>query len=162
MSLKTIVLALLVINFGYFANSQNWLTLLTGGDATQREPERIAKQINADAITVTPVSALAKLPAQNPLMPVLTTSEAELCKQEREVWLIYMGPYATAALSEKKKAELKKIGIATNNVTKASLPIGLSLGQFETEAAARLELKRLSAKGIKTATILLWERAPTC
>ena len=67
-----------------------------------------------------------------------------------------MGPYLTTALNERKKAELKQLGVTSTEVSKPNLKIGLSLGQFATEALAKDALKRLGSKGVKTATIVLW------
>jgi cell division protein FtsN len=155
MPLKKLVLALLVINLGYFVYSQGWLQSLIGGDGSQREPERMTKQINPDAILVKPTSALAKSTVAAPANP---TATVEACLQDREEWVIYMGPYATTTLRDNKKAELKKFGIANKEIAKSKLPVGLSLGQFNTEAAAREELKRLAAKGVRTATVMLWDK----
>ncbi len=159
MSLKKLVLALLFANLGYFCYSQGWLQLLTNGDSSQREPDRITKQINAEAIQIKPIATVATIPAAP---PQVTPRPAEACTVQREEWLIYMGPYLTTTLNERKKAELKQLGVASTEVSKPNLKIGLSLGQFDTEALAKEALKRLGSKGVKTATVLLWatEDAP--
>jgi hypothetical protein len=146
-SLKKLVLLLLIANLGYFGHSQGWLRALTGEESSQREPSRLAKQINPDAIHIKSITD-SKPPAE--------TSAAEVCTVQREKWLIYMGPYRTLALNEKKKSELKQIGVASTDISKPSMKIGLSLGQFDSEALAKEELKRLSSKGVKTATVMLW------
>lgn len=153
MSLKKIVLALLIANLGYFCYGQGWLQLLTGGDSSQREPDRIAKQINAEAIQIKSVPAIATIIAAP---PQTTDYPTEVCTVQREQWLIYMGPYLTPALNERKKAELKQLGVTSTAISKPSLKIGLSLGQFDTEDLARKEFKRLGSKGVRTATIVLW------
>ena len=152
MSLKKLVLALLIVNLGYFCYSQGWLQLLTGGDSAQREPDRMAKQINAEVIQVKPVPTIATIPVVSQAI----SRPAEACTVQREQWLIYMGPYLTTALNERKKAELKQLGVTSTEVSKPNLKIGLSLGQFATEALAKDALKRLGSKGVKTATIVLW------
>jgi len=144
-SLKKLILVLLIVNLGYFCYSQGWLQLLTGSDSLQREPERIAKQINAEAIQVKP----AELPQTTPLL-------AEACIVQREQWLIYMGPYLTPAFNEQKKTELEQLGVTSTEISKPNLKIGLSLGQFDTEALANEALNRLGKKGVKTATVVLW------
>ena len=154
MSLKKLVLALLIANLGYFCYSQGWLQLLTGDDSSQREPDRIAKQINAEAIQIKPMSTVATNTAAPP--PQATSRPAETCTVQREQWLIYMGPYLTTTLNERKKAELKHLGVASTEVSKPNLKIGLSLGQFATEALAKEALKRLGGKGVKTASVVLW------
>lgn len=152
MSLKKLVLALLIVNLGYFCYSQGWLQLLTGGDSAQREPDRMAKQINAEVIQVKPVPTIATIPVVSQAI----SRPAETCTVQREQWLIYMGPYLTPEFNKKKKAELKQLGIPSTEVSKPALKLGLSLGQFSTEVLARDELKRLGNKGVKTATVMLW------
>ncbi len=152
MSLKKFVLALLIANVGYFTYNQTWFQSLLGDDASQREPERIAKQINAEAVLVTPLPALANIATP----PITTTSTAEACTVLHEQWVIYMGPYATTAANNKKRAELKQLGVVSSEISKPTLKLGLSLGQFESENAARAALKKFNDKGVKTATVMLW------
>jgi hypothetical protein len=147
-SLKKLVFALLIVNLGYFCYSQGWLQLLMGGDSSQREPERVAKQINAEAIQIKPAKPAG--------LPQATSRLAEACTVQREQWLIYMGPYLTPALNERKKAELKQLGVTSTEISKPNLKIGLSLGQFDTEALAKEAFNRLGNKGVKTATVVLW------
>ena len=147
MSLKKLVLLLLIANLGYFGYSQGWLRALTGEESSQREPSRVAKQINPEAIQIKLITGSS---------PPAESSSAEVCTAQHETWLIYMGPYRTLALSEKKKSELKQFGIPSTDISKPSMKIGLSLGQFDSEALAKEELKRLSNKGVKTATVILW------
>ena len=156
MSLKKLVLALLIVNLGYFCYSQGWLQLLTGGDSSQREPDRITKQINAEAIQIKPAPSIATIAAAS---PPTTARPTEVCTVQREQWLIYMGPYLTPALNERKKAELKQLGVTSTAISKPSLKIGLSLGQFDTEDLAKEEFKRLGNKGVRTATVVLWGTA---
>jgi hypothetical protein len=146
-SLKKLVLLLLIANLGYFGYSQGWLRALTGEESSQREPSRLAKQINPEAIQI-------KLIADP--NPQVESSAVEICTAQHETWLVYMGPYHTPALSEKKKSELKQRGVASTDISKPSMKIGLSLGQFDSETLAKEELKRLSSKGVKTATVILW------
>lgn len=147
MSLKKLVLLLLIANLGYFGYSQGWLRALTGEESSQREPSRLAKQINSEAIQIKLITDTT---------PPVESSAAEICTAQHEAWLVYMGPYRTPALSEKKKIELKQRGVASTDISKPSMKIGLSLGQFESEALAKEELKRLSSKGVKTAAVILW------
>lgn len=168
MSLRNIVIFLLMINLGYFAYSQGWLTAAIGSDAAQREPERVSKQVNPDAIAVsTIVTAKATVTATPAITPApSSTPPAELqavaapvsatCTSKREQWVVYMGPYANKQLRDQKKAELSGLGLTSESISKQSLKIGLSLGEFESEASAKQALSDLSTKGVKTATIVLW------
>lgn len=158
MFLKKLILALLIINLGYFVYSQAWFqTLIGDGDATQREPQRVTKQINAEAILVKPIHTVAS-PSAAPTEAATTVAarSAEVCTVKREQWVIYMGPYLTQAASNKKRSELKQLGVASTEVSKPTLKIGLSLGQFDTEVQANQALKELGTKGVRTATTLFW------
>lgn len=158
MSLKNIVIFLLIANLGYFAYSQGWLKAVIGSDASQREPERISKQVNPAAVTITPApqslqSPLAPAPAA---IPEPVTPPEPACASKREEWVIYMGPYANKQLRDQKKAELSGLGLASSAISKQSLKLGISLGEYESEVLAKQALAALKAKGVKTATVVLW------
>lgn len=160
MSLKKIVLTLLIANLGYFAYSLGWLSPLLGSDTSQREPERVTRQVNPAAIevaiaTIVP-SMLPEQAVQAPPPVEPASSQPATCTSQREQWMVYMGPYASKALSEKKKAELKALGLTSTPASKPSLKLGLSLGQFESEILAREALARFASQGVKTATVVLW------
>jgi hypothetical protein len=160
MFLRKIVLALLIANLAYAAYSQGWLNALTGADSAQREPKRMSRQINASAIDVQQEQPLAiNVAVANPAFAEIKVGATALCSSApppAEQWVIYMGPYGTKELLSKKQAELAKLAVDSNEVTKTSLPKGLSLGSYTSEAGARSALKVLQRKGVKTATVLLW------
>jgi hypothetical protein len=166
MFLKRITLALLVLNLGYAAYSQGWLNALTGADSAQREPERMNRQINASSIEVQqtpPATATAAAGTAAATDQTLVKADpATLCPSAAtavEQWVIYMGPYASKELLLKKKTALAKLNVDNDEIAKASLPRGLSLGRFSSEAEARSALVAMQRKGVKTATILLWSSA---
>jgi hypothetical protein len=71
-------------------------------------------------------------------------------------WIVYMGRYASTEAAIKKRGELRGLGVPSELVRGApftTLAPGLSLGGFETEAAATAELAVLSRRGVKTAGI---------
>lgn len=163
MSLKNIVIFLLIANLGYFGYSQGWLEPLMGSDAAQREPGRMNRQVNAEAISVslTPKKIEAPIAVmETPIAPApLVPEQVPACASEREPWVIYMGPYANKTLANKKKAELSRLGVDSNSISKPTLKIGLSLGQFESEIAARAAFNQFRTQGVKTATVVLWTNA---
>ena len=163
MFLRKIALALLIANLAYAAYSQGWLNALTGADSAQREPERMNRQINASAIDVQQEPLLAmNAVAADQAFAEIKVGASPLCpsaSHSAEQWVIYMGPYATKELLSKKKAELAKLDVDSNEVAKTSLPRGLSLGRYTNESGARSALEVLQSKGIKTATVLLWTSA---
>ena len=69
-------------------------------------------------------------------------------------WLVYMGKYSSAELVDKKKAELRGMGLSFANLGNTALEPGLSLGSFTTQAEAEAELTRITKKGVKTAKVL--------
>jgi hypothetical protein len=168
-SLRNIVIFLLIANLGYFAYSQGWLKPLIGSDAGQREPDRVGKQVNPNAIGVKllaapePATAITEAapsaPPTSVLLPPAPTplaSSAPTCASKREQWVVYMGPYASKALADKKQAELSGLGLTSSFVSKPTLKVGLSLGDFESEVAARGALAQFLTQGVKTATVVLW------
>jgi hypothetical protein len=159
-SLRKIIFVLLAANLGYFAYSQDWLSPLLGSDISQREPERVSHQVNHAMIEV----GVATMPPPRPVAPAAIQPPAEpkpspldTCASKLEQWLVYMGPYASKSLSDKKKSELTALGLRSTPMTKLPAKWGLSLGQFESEAAARAALKGFASKGVKTATVVLWD-----
>lgn len=163
MSLRSIVIFLLIANLGYFAYGQGWLIAIVGSDSSQREPERISRQVNPDAIVISQATDIAAtLPAgstpevSQPASEPATAETSNTCTAKREQWLIYMGPYATKLLRDQKKAELNGLAVPSAAISKQSLKLGLSLGEFESEASAKQALTDLNTKGVKTATVVLW------
>ena len=148
MKLRTLVIALLLANFGYFAWTQGWVDAAIGLDAAQREPKRIAQQIAPDAIELILSAPAAAQTAAN-------------CVAKQERWLVYMGPYKKLDL-DKKKAELLNLKVRATEVSKPTLPLGLSLGEFETERAAVAAKEALIPAGIKTANVVLWSTKSNC
>jgi hypothetical protein len=153
MSLKKLVLLLIVVNAGYFSYAQGWLDLLTGSQSNQREPARLQKQINPDAISI--ANAPTQLTAPSPVTTAFdcpSSPSAAIAEQ----WMIYMGPYANKTELDRKKSELAKIDIKPEEVSKSSLKLGLSLAKFNSEAEARAGLLAFNKKGVRTATVILW------
>jgi cell division septation protein DedD len=69
-------------------------------------------------------------------------------------WIVYMGKYANAENVERKKAQLRQIGVAFEPLSAPDLEPGLSLGGFASEAEANQQLERLAARGVRTAHVV--------
>ncbi|HMA08280.1 MAG TPA: SPOR domain-containing protein, partial [Ramlibacter sp.] len=69
-------------------------------------------------------------------------------------WIIYMGKYATAENTARKKAELRQIGVSFEALTDPSLEPGLSLGGFATQAEAAQQLESFLQRGVRSAKVL--------
>lgn len=154
MFLKRLCLALLIANGIYFCYAQGWLSMVSG-EGAQREPARLSKQINPEVLGVSMAAPLAATTTVAAPATAPCTAQSAAAEQ----WLVYMGPYATKDLLEKKKAELAKLKVSSTEVSKTSLPRGLTLGNqthYASESEARAAWQTLQKQGIKTATVILW------
>ncbi len=68
-------------------------------------------------------------------------------------WMVYLGRFPQEDLLDKKKAELRELGIAFDRPGAAWEP-GLSLGRYSSEDAAQRALAELRAKGVRTARVV--------
>ena len=69
-------------------------------------------------------------------------------------WIVYMGKYPTADALVKKRAELASLNLKFETLTNPALEIGLSLGGFQTQAAANTALANLNRRGVRTARVV--------
>lgn len=185
--LRLLVLVLLLANGLFFAWSHGLLRAYGFAPAPVNEPQRMAQQIRPESIKLLSASEIKRVEAQvqadlapkeclqagpfddaqaatlrKALESALPSGSWQL--EEAKVaaqWIVYMGKYATAELQAKKRAELHGMGIKSDSVSSPALEIGLSLGGFETEAAAKAELARLAPKGIRTAKVVQEREAGT-
>ena len=70
-----------------------------------------------------------------------------------ERWMVYMGRFADAEAVEKKRAELRAMGVSYDRPSYA-WEHGLSLGRFSSEERAQAALKDLARQGIRTARVV--------
>jgi hypothetical protein len=181
--MRTLIALLLLANLAFFSWTQGWLDTVVGvrsiGD---REPERLAKQVRPEAMTILPPEA-AREPAAPP--PALTScleagpfADAELAAARSTVestvpaagivaaradrageWMVYMGRYTDRDTQLKKRDELRRRGVAFEELrAPAALAPGLSLGRFDQRGSADQALDRLAQRGIRTARVV--ELAP--
>lgn len=68
-------------------------------------------------------------------------------------WIVYMGRYDNTEQVERKKAELRGLGLQFREITAPGLAPGLALGTYSTEAAARQALQRTEQDGVRTAKV---------
>jgi hypothetical protein len=175
--LRALVLLLLLLNAGYFSWSQGLLAAWGFAPAQQSEPQRIAQQIKPEAVRLLrgdevrriEVSAAPK-PAECLQAGLFTDAEADSLKQALDAWpggswsieaavepprwIAYMGKFPNADSAEKKKAELRQLGVSFEPLSNTSLEPGISLGGYPTEAAAKQQLQALSQKGVRTAKVV--------
>ena len=93
------------------------------------------------------------------VLPQLTWDTIKRASPEQ--WSVYMGPFESEALLERKQAELEKMPKLRYEVLRvpASLAPGLSLGRYDTQAAADQALEALRQSGVRTARVVRLRRA---
>jgi hypothetical protein len=178
--LRLLVLALVLINGLYFAWSQTFLKPLGWAPAQQSEPQRLTQQLRPEAVRILSAAEVAKVEAQvkAELAPKeclqagpFEDAEAVTLRQALEStlppgswqldtvkvpqrWIIYMGKYPNAEALAKKRAELSAMNLTLETLKNPALEFGISLGGFETQAAANDQLVRLNQRGIRTARVV--------
>ncbi len=177
--LRLTVLLLVLANAGYFAWAHGSLRAWGLAPAQQSEPQRLEQQIRPQSIRIlrpdearrleTGSNGLAKAaeclqagPFDDAqvagLKPLLEPWPAGSWSLEPVVepgrWIIYMGKYATAENTARKKAELRQIGVSFEALTDPSLEPGLSLGGFATQAEAGQQLESFLQRGVRSAKVL--------
>ena len=178
--LRLIVLVLLLLNGGYYVWSQGLLQAYGWAPASQSEPQRLAQQIKPEALhrlsdeelqlaeapprvaVKPPVCLKAGLFNENQSVllrrtltaawPAGTWSLEAVAEPAR--WIVYMGKYANAAELAKKRAQLASLELKFEPLTNPALGLGLSLGGFETQAAAQTALETFSRRGVRTARVV--------
>lgn len=68
-------------------------------------------------------------------------------------WIVYMGRYDNQQQLDRKKEELRALGVTYREITAAGLAPGLALGTFSTEAAAQQARQKTERDGIRTAKV---------
>jgi hypothetical protein len=176
--LRLAVLVLLLANAAYFAWSQQLLAPWGIAPAQQSEPQRLAQQIRPQAVRILGADEARRLEAAaaGPRAPEclqagpLDDGQAAVLKQALEPWpagtwslepvaeparwIVYMGKYLTADNVNRKKAELRQLGISFEPLADPALEPGLSLGGHASEAAAARQLESLAQRGVRTAKVV--------
>lgn len=176
--LRFLALTLVLINLVYLGWSQGLLPGLA--PEQQTEPQRIGQQLRPDALRLLTVpelrapeatpaaaskqteclqaglfdeaqSALLRPALASTLPPGSWTLDSVV---EPARWIVYMGRYASAELLAKKRAELAALNLRYEPLVDPALQLGLSLGGFETQAAATAALGSLSRRGVRSARVL--------
>jgi hypothetical protein len=176
--LRFLALTLVLINAVYFGWSQG---VLPGfAPEQQTEPQRIGRQLRPEALRLLTASELRESettatvatrltgclqagpfdeaqsallrPALESALPPGSWTLDGLVEPAR--WIVYMGRYASAELLAKKRTELAALNLHYEPLVDPALQFGLSLGVFETEAAATAALGGLSRRGVRSARVL--------
>jgi len=173
--MRTLVALLLLANLGFFALAQGWLQPYVGLAAQhQREPQRLAAQLNAESVRVLAAAAPASA-AQAPaciqagpfsseqLDAVEATLDAALrnaaswrrlpAEAEGE-WRLLLGGFADAAALARRQAALRQEGVDSEAVGMADTPsAALLLGRYPDQQAAEAALSRWQQRGPEPLTV---------
>ncbi|NIM39806.1 MAG: SPOR domain-containing protein [Hydrogenophaga sp.] len=69
-------------------------------------------------------------------------------------WIVYMGRYDNAEQANRKKAELRGLGIDFRDVNTSGLAPGIALGTFSSEEAAQEGLQQAERRNVRTARVV--------
>lgn len=179
--LRTIVLLLLLLNSAYFAWSHGSLAALGLAPVSQREPQRLSQQVKPEAVRLLSEQEARQLetasttPSKPPECLQAGIFDAEHEAQLRQTleamalppsswtlvpivkpgrWIVYMGRFANSEALEKKRTELGLLKIRLEKLRNPALEPGLSLGGYETQAAANAVLPDLTRRGVRTARVM--------
>lgn len=176
--LRLIVLLLLLANGAFFAWSQGLLGAWGIAPVQQSEPQRLNQQIRPEALRITTsdeagrITTVAAAPRAVECLLAGPLEEAQVARVrvslgawpagswvleptfEPARWIVYMGRYPDLANVNRKKAELRYIGISFEPLSNPALEPGLSLGGFTSEAAANEHLDALTQRGVRTARVV--------
>jgi hypothetical protein len=177
--LRGLVVILLLANAAFFAWTQGWLDSVVGVRASDdRDTQRLARQVRPEAVRVLPAqepvlpkpvtrcleagpfdlaqaSAAEAALAANPAASALAGRVSRLSTETPGVWIIAVGRAAPHEAQLKKLAELKRLDIAVEPVKPASgTDETLSIGKFDTQAAAKAALEQFAARGVHTGRVI--------
>ena len=181
--LRLLILILLLANGGYYAWSQGHLREWGFAPVQEGEPQRMGQQLRPDTLQILrarPTNPAPPVPVSEATPPAGTTAEClqagVLDERQSEAvrtaaaalpqgswvlestptparWMVYMGRFEDQETLDKKRAELRARKVDFDRPG-GTLEIGLSLGRFTTEDAAKRELASLGEKGVRTARVI--------
>lgn len=183
--LRRLALLLILANLLFFVWSRGWLDGLVGPPAhPEREPERLARQVNAEAIRILPPGAGAAPPA--PAAPAASAapsiacleagpfatgasvsaiatlqaalpagSWSELKIEKPGTWIVYLGRFPDREALARRVDELRRARVDHEELAgRAELEPGLSLGRFDQRGAAERSLEQLAQRGVRGARVV--------
>lgn len=175
MTMRPFFFLLVFANLVFFAWAQGYF----GAMDENREPERLAQQLQAEKLRILPTAAApaAKTEAKAcQIINGLGVADAEalmsapaaagtelkiLPPSEPKIHLVAILDLANQAVAERKAAELSRFGVTEQKtVALADGHHEIILGSFETEAAANEFLQGLTKRGIKSARVDSRDPAP--
>ena len=178
--LRIILLTLILLNGLYYAWSHGLLQAYGFAPVAQTEPQRVGHQIRPEALriltepelltveatpraTAKPSACLQAGPFDAIQSAVLRRSLASVLPAgswamedatEPARWIVYMGKYPNPEALARKRAQLASLNLKFEPLTNPTLGLGLSLGGYETQAAATAALDALARRGVRTARVV--------
>ena len=180
--LRSLALTLVLLNGVYFAWSQGLLLAYGFGPVAQSEPQRLAQQIQPEALkllTAKEELALveaAKEPAPKPsaCLQVGVFDEAQGARLRAALaaaqlpegtwlledvvapgrWIVYVGKFPNSEVLAKKRIELANLNLKLQALTNPALQPGLSLGGGDSQADANALLESLGRRGLRAAKVV--------
>jgi len=173
--LRALLLVLLLANGLLFAARQGWLG--KPGDSAEREPQRLARQVNADQVRVL-TEAEARLvlaradaqcleagpfnPAEAPVAERVLRdaglpagSWQALANGDHAGFMIIIGRLADREAVLRKTDELKRRHVGSEVLPDGSeFAPGLNLGRFDDRASADSALAAIAQHGVRTARVV--------
>ena len=177
---RLVVALLVVANLGYFAWTQGWLAgWVSASPLGDRDPVRLAQQVNPTAVVVlTPQAASALVAAApDPTLACLEAGpfdESQIEAAEAALvalvpaghwsrvpstvpgsWVVYMGKYLDDETFQRKQSELRRLRVNFERATAPpDLVPGLVLGRYEAADLAEQALADLAPRGVRTARVV--------
>lgn len=68
-------------------------------------------------------------------------------------WIVYMGRYDNQQQLDRKKDELRGLGVSYREITAPGLAPGLALGTYSSESAAQQALQKAERDGVRTSKV---------
>ncbi|EGJ09193.1 MULTISPECIES: hypothetical protein [Rubrivivax] len=171
--LRALAALLIGANLLFFAWARGWLDpAVPPPQHGQREPARLAAQLNADTLRIVSPQAASAAAASVACVEAGPFNDADVGSAEQAliaaglpgdlwkrrelqpppVWLVYMGRFNDAAQRRARSDALQKLRVAHEALdAPAELAPGLVLSRHGSREDAERALAAASAKGVKTA-----------
>lgn len=180
--MRTLVALLLLANLGFFALARGWLQPHAGlASQHQREPQRLAAQLNADSVRVLAATAPAsaepepvlaeaapaciqagpfsseQLDAAEGLLTAAPLSAAAWRRLPAEAegeWRLLLSGFADDAERSRRQQALRQEGVHSEAVGEADTPsAALLLGRYPDQAEAEAAWAQWQLRGEEPATV---------
>ena len=181
MTMRLLVLALILANGAYYAWSHGMMRAYGWAPVQQSEPQRLQNQIQPEMLRLLSEQEAQALEAQrlvaklpktclqagpfdgNQSAALRAVLEANFpagswqmdAQTSPERWIVYMGKFPSPDALAKKKQELLSIRLTAQPLLNPDLELGLSLGHFDSQAAADTALQEFNKRGLRTGRVVL-------